>query len=595
VLEERTAIFEFRLGFTARLVDSPPRRRFDASMAPPKASELGLPPPRRLELCGAALILLAALVPRLRDAASPFDREAEGAQAAFFAIAAVNYERLGIGSAGGYPVLNVDALRESRPGAWLPFPSESWLVYANHPPLVPLLAWAALETLGPGGWNQAWRAGRPPAEIELPLRLPFALCHAAFLVALWWAARESHGARTAMIALALAAAMPVLAFYGTLVNYENPALLCLALAAGFHARWQRAGRAADLGQFALFCLAGSCVTYAGAFFVPFFALATLAAGYLARGVAQALAGGAAALVPLAAHALWSSRVGERLGQALPSPAQRAREILNPLFDGSLPVASWGARQVGRMGTWIGWPILALALAGLCLLLARLARPVPAPAFAPRGWRRVDIGAPLLFGGGLYLISFYAHSYGAEHPFLMLVAPGFAVLAAVALDALAVPLARLRAGIAPLVVLVSSIALLGVLEINAQRYRYRSAAGEPAPDGLEAPAFPLPDVTGAEIASLMPPGSFGLYPSDAGLNLAVTFYAWRSLLPIDDPEDPAPAATARQVGLEAAPRYLLLPAPPPPEAADQTADLRASLVPAAAPRQTGARWESVRLP
>jgi hypothetical protein len=558
------------------------------------AQEPGHPPARRLELLGVALILVAGLVPRLRDAAAPFDRETEGAQAAFFAIAAVNYERLGIGGAGGYPVLNVDAMREPRPGAFLPIAKEHWLVYANHPPLVPLVAWAALELLGPAGWSEAWRASRAPQEIELPLRLPFALAHVLFLLALWWAVRESHGARTAMIALALAAATPVLAFYATLVNYENPALVCLALAAGFHARWLRAGQAADLWQFALACCAGSCVTYAGAFFVPFFVIATFAAGYIARGVAQALVGGAAALAPLAAHALWTAGVAGRIGQRLPTPTQRARELLEPLLDGSLSVGGWGARQFERLGTWIGWPLVALALAGLGLLLTRLSRPAPAPAFAPH-WRRIDVGAPLFLGGWLYLLAFYRHSYGAEHSFLMLVAPGFIVLAAVALDALATPLARLRAGVAPLVVIVSSIALVGVREINALRYRYRSPAGEPAPAGLVAPAFPLPDATGAELARLLPPGAIGLYPSDAGLNLAVTFYAWRSLLPIAGPNDSSPAAIARAAGLEAARRYLLLPMPPPAEVAEQAAALRATLVPHDAPRAVGERWEGARLP
>ena len=63
----------------------------------------------RLERIGIALILVAALVPRLRDVAGPFDRGPEGEAGARAALAAVNYERLGLATAGGYPVLNVVA------------------------------------------------------------------------------------------------------------------------------------------------------------------------------------------------------------------------------------------------------------------------------------------------------------------------------------------------------------------------------------------------------------------------------------------------------------------------------------------------------
>jgi hypothetical protein len=157
----------------------------------------------RLERLGVLLLLAVALVPRLRDVAAPFDREAEGAQAAFFAIAAVNHERLGLRHTGGYPVLNVDATDPGRRGAGAPIASRHWLFYTNHPPLVPLLAWAALEALGPRGWDTAWREHRAPAGIELPLRLPFLAAHLLFLWSLWWAARQSGGPRAALIALGL--------------------------------------------------------------------------------------------------------------------------------------------------------------------------------------------------------------------------------------------------------------------------------------------------------------------------------------------------------------------------------------------------------
>src|SRR5690349_22366462 len=63
---------------------------------------------RWVERCCVLALLLAALWPRARDLRAPFDREFEGAQGAFFAIGALNYERLGALRTGAYPVLNLD-------------------------------------------------------------------------------------------------------------------------------------------------------------------------------------------------------------------------------------------------------------------------------------------------------------------------------------------------------------------------------------------------------------------------------------------------------------------------------------------------------
>ena len=547
---------------------------------------------QRLQRLGLLLILAVAMVPRLRDVAAPFDREVEGAQGAFFAIAAVNYERLGLTSAGGYPVLNVDAMEEAAPGVLLPLERSRWLIYANHPPTVPLLAWMALDAMGPDGWDQAWKQDRAPEGVELPIRIPFALFHLLFLLTLWWAVRESHGERAALIALGLAAAVPVLTLYATLVNYENPALLCIALAAGCHARWLRNGLRDDLWMFALACLLGSCVTYAGAFFLPFFVLAAFATGRFFRGLSEALIGGTATLLPLVAHGLWNSAVARDTGRELPGPADRALEILNPLFDGSLPIGRWLTLQLARMGTWITWPVAALALVGLAILFVRMTRPQPPEALRP-DWEPVDVGTPLFLGGWLYLLAFYRHSYDPQHSFLMLVAPGFVVLAAVALDAL--PYHRLKAGIAPIVVVVSSVALVGLRESNALRHRYRATAEQAARHDQPPPAFPLPSETGASLAQLVQPGALGLYPADTGLNLAVHFYAWRSLAPIQAADDEQYRAIARSVGLSEAPRILLLPDPPPREAEDQTLTLRAALVPPEASLRRADGWLAAPLP
>lgn len=545
----------------------------------------------RLERVGVLLLLAVALVPRLRDVATPFDREAEGAQAAFFAIAAVNHERLGLSRTGGYPVLNVDATSPDLRGAGAPISSRHWLFYTNHPPLVPLVAWAALEALAPRGWDAAWREHRAPAGIELPLRLPFLAAHLLFLWSLWWAARQSAGPRAALIALGLAASTPVLVHYATLVNYENPALVAVVLAAGFHARWLRDGRASDLLGFALCFLAGSCVTWAGLFFLPWFVLAAWAGGRFRRGALEALWGGAAAALPLVGHTLWARRVAGLAGLGLEGPVERARVLLQPLLDGSVGLDTWALRQLERLGPWLGWPLAVLALAGLGVALARLAQPPPGRARHP--WR-VETGVPLLLGGWSYLLAFYRHTLDPQHSFLMLVAPGFVLLAAGALDALAGPLLRLRAGLAPLVLVASSVAVVGIDSANRLRHAHRATAEQAARHHLPAPALPLPDETGAELAELVPPGALGLYPATTGLNLAVHFYAWRSLLPLAAADDLGYEAVARAAGLEHAPRVLLLPTPPPPEAEELSETLRAALAPPGAELRAGQRWAALPL-
>lgn len=508
------------------------------------------------------LLLATALVPRARDFAAPFDREVEGWQGAFFAIAAVNYERMGLDAAAGYPVVAIDTMREVS-GVHLRIPREQWLVYANHPPLVPLLTWASLVAFGPAGWQDAWLEDSAPVGIEPMVRLPFLLCHLLFLWALWWAVREARGAGTAMVALAIAAFTPVLVIYGSLANYENPSLPLVVLAAGFHVRWVRDGRRVDLIRFALCIGGGVAVTWAPLLFLPAFALACFGGGQLRRGGAELLFGGLAALAAVVGHALWSRSALASVQQAPVSPLARARELIAPMFDGTLPVAEWLTLQSTRLAHWFTLPLLAAALIGVIVLLRAASRETAVGTRPPH-----DLGFPLLLGGALVLLAFYRHTFDAQHSFLMYLAPGVIVLAAIAIEAAARPLARLRAGIAPVVVLVGSLGLFATQRFNELRHELRARVSAESPLGLPAPELPLPDVTGREFASLLPPGGLGLYPSDMGLNLAVSFYAWRSLWPVNGPEDSSWRAVAERYGLGEAPVFLLLPTTPPPGARTQ---------------------------
>ena len=530
----------------------------------------GPAPTSLLERLGVLLVLVAALVPRARDFAAPFDRELEGWQGSFFTIAAINYERMGLGVAGGYPVVSIDTMQPVD-GTHMRIPPEQWLVYANHPPVVPLVTWLSLAVLGPTGWDSAWVEDRAPADVEPVVRLPFLLFHLAFLWALWWAVRQARGAGTAMVALAIAAFTPVLVIYGTLVNYENAALPALMFAAGYHVRWTRRGQRGDLVRFALWLGVGGAVTWAPLLFLPAFALAAIGTGRPAPGAWELLAGGLAALVVVVAHTLGASSALAALGQAAGSPADRMLELVGPMFDGTLPFADWLARQGPRVMEWFTLPLLAAALVGIAVLARAASRP---QATRDDDRRPLDIGFPLLLGGVCVLLGFYRHTFEPQYSFLMWLAPGIAVLAATAIEAAARPLARLRAGIAPVVVLTGTLGLFATQRFNELRHPRRARTADESALPLPALELPLPDATGRELASLLPQGSLGLYPSDVGLNLASSFYAWRSLWPITGPEDGAWRKVAARFGLGDAPVVLLLPTRPPESARAQVEALRA---------------------
>jgi len=511
---------------------------------------------RVLERLGVAAILAAALVPRLRDFNAPLDREFEGWQGAFFTIAAINYERLGFARTRGYPVLNVDLGERADAEHRLWDRPEHWFVYTNHPPTVPLIAWAGLKALAPEGWNEAWHEARGPQGFEPALRLPFVVVHVAGLVALWWAAKRAYGARTALIALALGAASPPSVLYATLANYEGPALLCVLLASGCFCAYLRDGKKRELALFAACMAAGAAVTWAPLFFLPAFVLHALLARKPVRAGLLLAAGGLAGLVPVAVHAVAAGSVQRMLGQPPAGIVARARELLAPLLDGSAPIGHWAVLQLERTLSWCTPGVVIVAAIGLVLAFAR-ARP---GARARQGHGEVRLAPTLLFGAVLYLLAFYGHTLEPQHTFLLFPALGIVLCAAVALEAASPLLLRLRAGHAPLVLVTCTLCLLCAVRFNALRYEFRGDLAAKPPAGAVVPRLPLPPETGAEFGTLVPPGSFSVYPSAVGLNLAPSLYAWRTQLPVSGPQDRKLAA-APVLGLAHAPRFLLLPKEP----------------------------------
>lgn len=525
-----------------------------------------------LERGGVALLLVAALAVRARDVAGPFDREFDGAQGAFFAIAAVNYERFGPLAFRGYPTLVLDAETH--------LPAEA-LVYGHHPPSAPLLAWASAKLLGPDGWQAACAEHRAPRGLELPLRLPFLVLHLFGLWAFWWALRAGLGPGTAMLALGFYAALPVAVFYGSLVNYENPALPFVFLGFGAYARYLRAGGARRLLGLGVSFAAGCLVTFGPAFFLPPLVLHALLARRPRAAAAVAAVGGAGVGVALLAHGLATPGGGGSLWA-------RARVLWAPLLDGSYPLSGWIANQVHYLHEAAGLALLVAAAAGLATLLARHLSPalerrlaaLEVTATAPR----VDLVSPLALGALLYLLAFYRHTFEPQRPFLLFAAPGIAGGAAVFVAQLARPLLRLRAGLAPVVLVALALVLPGLGDLARWRDAARAPGPRDEPPGRAGPDLPLPPQTGAALAALLPPGGVGLVPDALGLNLAHSWYAWRAVFGVPEPASGHPFLAL----VPASPVRVLLPDEPPAAAAGAVAAWRAAL---GEPAQRAAGWSA----
>ena len=544
---------------------------------------------RWLELAGVVLLLAAAVVPRARDLYAPFDRAIDGFQGSCFALFAINYERVGVGTYGGYPVFNVDL--PSDPDT-LPY------VYANHPPLVPLLGWASLHLTAPEDWNQAWKRDEAPEGIEGALRLPFFLLHLVGLWALWWALRQADGLQRAMLGLAVAAVLPIGILCAGLVNYENACVPPLLVALGFHVRWLRSNRRADLWWSGAFAFLASCVTFTPVFFAPAVVLHTLyhdlrlrRASVLRRPLLEALVFGAATLLPLAAHGFW---VRLHVPAAASSVWTRAASLLGPLFDGSQPFSEWARRQVLRLTYFCTPWLFAIAVAGLVVALARALRP-PADATDARdeGAARVptvSVVLPLALGAGLSQLAFYTHTFdgdaghNGQTNFLLNLAPAVAALAAVAFDAVARPLWKLRGGFAPLVLLVATCGLPALGRAGAIRREWR----EPGPRDVSATELegavepgrllPLPKTAGAQIHDVLPARTVGLFPMGSILGPAVSYYAWRTLLGVNRENWGMRLATIDDVlGLPEVERTLLFPRDPLPGATGAVQTFRPGLL------------------
>lgn len=512
---------------------------------------------RALQWAPWMVLVLAALLVRWPVWTGPLDREFDGFQGGFFATTTVNYERLGLDAADGYPVANVQ-LDPERPS--------TWYVYPNHPPTVPLLAWGSARLFGPEGWREAWRDQRAPEGLEPALRLPFGVAQlltAAGLMTLLALAGRRLAAVLAATAFAFA---PIEVGYAGLVNYEHPAMAAAVWTAVAVLAWCRAPGPGRLAACALGGAAGTAVTFAPAFFLPGYVLLALRQrGRSAWKPTFAL--GAGALAPILLHRHFGGKVLAEF-ELSPDPLfDRVQRLLAPLLDGSLPFDRWLAIQWESALVYLGPELCLLGAAGLLLAAVQFAR----------GSRDERAGGGLalaLFAGGaLAHVAFYKHTGDPQPSFLLNLAPGLAAGAGLALAALIERVWPRRTGLAALAPAVL-LAMLGSWRSDALITPWRA----PASTAPGAPAVEAPEVLGGQLSNRVPAGHAVWYPEHLGLNPAAFFYAWRTMLPVA-PDDASYAAAVGQLerfDQGELPVVLALPKHPPKKAAAQTAALAARL-------------------
>lgn len=526
-------------------------------------------------------LILVGIVLRVVDLPRPFDRQFDGFQASFFAVGAVDYERLrsadddGLpeGAGAGYPVVNLELFEDD---------PDTWYVYANHPPLVPLVAWGAARLAGPEGWQEQWREGQPPEGLEAPLRAPFLAAHlvGAFLLglALW----RAGAPRAALYAGACWAWFPSSVLYAGLVNYEQPTLLALGIGAAGAVEYARTERRAWLLLVASGFALGGAVTYAPLIFAGVVGLIGLTRGLRTASIlgATAITGG---IATLAVHARRAGALLESRGEAPGALSTRVETLLGPMFDGSLPPLRWLAIQWELALEQIGVAGLALSLVGALWALAMAWRGRLLPAL---------VAASLLAGGALVQLAFYRHTGDPQDPFLINLLPGLAACAGLALARAA------RVSPALAIVLTLAVVVESGLRTHGLEHRWRGANDADRND-VSGVQVALPHHLGPTLNRILPEGACAWYPERLGLGPAHSYYAWRTLLPVGPETYATTQVRQNALGLETAPTYLIAPTPAPAALAPAVEALLADLDRArpgasSAPEATADGWSAWRL-
>ncbi len=534
-----------------------------------------------------ALLVIAALWLRVPGLSKPFDREFGGHANAFFAIAAVNYEREGAWKHAGYPSVRIDGPAIVSDDVVGTAADDAASIYVNHPPTVPLVAWTSVRAFGPDGWGERWREGLAPVGIESALRLPFLALHVLGLLALWWAVRPAIGARAALFAVGFAGLAPVGVTYGPLVNYENAVMPFVLVTLGAWIRHARDGSRRMLALAAGASFVAGCITWAPLAFAGAITVDAAFRGRWRLAVRALAVVGVAAAIPLGAHVLLARASGAVRDNVL----ERVPVVLGPIAANPLLALTWLRVQLEHASESIGIAMLALAAFALAAWTVRRwrERARVRDASQPRSGTESSAtfeAAPLVLGALVYLLAFHQHTLEPQRMFQLALLPGVAVCAAAGVAAIRGRDSAARTAIATALVL--AVAGESVARTSSIQH-HRHAPG--AHDGLggdESIRVPLPKTAGANIASATPRGWIAVIPPGTGLNLAAGYYAWRNIVvapsprAIDEIRTRIPSTRAQRA-------CALLPLTPDPSSAASAAAFERELPPDAEWRFTSRGW------
>ena len=449
-----------------------------------------------LQRIAVAVLLLAAAIPRGRNLDASFDREASGERGVRAALVELNAQRLPDIEAAITALEIPDGTDRYIGLGEPPWASSVWRSDSA------LAADLAIERVALEFFEVDF--AEPDSPVEFAIRVPFLALHLLALFLLWWAVAQAMGGQIALLTLALLTVMPPSLMFGSLTGTESFALCFAALLVGLYAHHVR-----KRAWWSLVLLAP--VSFGAALVAP----ETLAIS---------------ALIPV--HALVAKRVREGLAALVLMVGPIVLLVRFTEAEWLAPLTELLPRAESRIGEWLDFfgslaadssslftPIV-FGIAGLGIAL-RISRCIHA------NWRtrlealefpaptepRIELGGLLLAFGLLAILV----SPKESSPRLLLLVPAMALGVALFLQQLTRPIAAMKAGIAPLVVLASLIAM----PCLARFAGYERAISE----------SPTPRELGTTIRNLdLAPNEICVIPNSLAQGRALEFYARRSLVP-----------------------------------------------------------------
>lgn len=447
-----------------------------------------------LARAAAVVLILAAAFARGRGLESSFDRGVDGERCVRAALTRWNDERF-------------EDLERPITAIEIPAGSEGY-AGIGEPPWQPLtrpqeseLEWdLLLERASYEFFGVSLEVGT--TDVEFPTRIPFFLLHLSSLVALWWGVERAYGRQVALLFLAFLATCPPSLAHASSPGTESLALLWIGLGIGVH------GLA--LRKFAWW---------------PALALAALTwlAWMTAKEVSLLLC-----VLPL--EALVRRKTRAFLSLALPTWGVVAL-VASDAAGTNVTPAPWSGfvDQEAGLGAALGSllretvtlvppTVLAISVLGLAVRVVREVKlswreRLVALEYPKPEQPRAELG--LWIALGTIAAALAAESSGALRSLHLV--PLISLGLALFFQQLTRPIAGLKAGIAPLVVAISLLAMPCFARFAQYEYRVRSS--------------PSPRELGAEILALdLPADALCCLPASSHAGRALEFYARRTLVP-----------------------------------------------------------------